>query len=162
MDIKTININTAEYAVSKGAGIIETSSIGSCVVVCLYIEDLKIGGMAHCMLPCRYEDKKKPTISMHEERPAKYVDEAIRLMIHEIKMMGGDQKQMRAKIIGGAEMFKYLGKKSMSVGEENVNMAKKILGELNIPIVSEDTGGSVGRAANFNLENGVLNVLIRM
>jgi len=157
-----INLGTAEYAVEKDCGTIETSSVGSCVVVCLYDDLIKVGGLAHAMLPHRAENTNFVSVRSKNERPAKYVDEAIDLMINEMEKLGAVKMRLRAKIIGGAEMFKFLAKNHVSVGEENVAMARKILQDLHIPIVSEDTGGTVGRAVIFDLENGVLNVSVRM
>lgn len=163
MKKKLINIKVAEYAVGKEDATIETSSIGSCVVVCLYDELLKIGGMAHSMLPSRDEgDDTKNKINDSIIRKAKYVDEAIDYMVSEIEKLGGNRSRLKAKIIGGAEMFHFLAKSHTGVGQENIAVAHEKLKELKIPIISEDTGGSVGRSANFNIENGVLAVSVTM
>jgi len=161
---KIININIAEYAVGKNNLVIETSGIGSCLVICLYDADEKIGGMAHAMLPSR---RKKNSVfnqgnTMIGKNNYKFVDEAIEGLIVEIRKIGGKKEKLKAKIIGGAEMFNIFKKKLTSIGKENERTAREKLEELGIPIDSEDVGGSVGRSVRFNLENGVVSIIVNM
>lgn len=161
MNKNIFSIKVAECAVGKESTTIETSSVGSCVVVCLYDEQSKIGGMAHSMLPSRTKDDNvQNIINDSMTKPAKYVNEAIDYMVREIEKLGGNKSFIKAKIIGGSEMFHFLSKTSVGIGQENIIAAHSKLKELHIPIISEDTGGTVGRSASFNIENGVLSVSV--
>ena len=62
---------------------------------------------------------------------------------------------MVAKIAGGARMFAFQSKSELSaVGERNVEATKKVLAELRIPIIAEDTGENYGRTVTFFPETG--------
>jgi chemotaxis protein CheD len=41
-----------------------------------------------------------------------------------------------------------------NIGERNVERARRALEALRIPVVAEDTGGTHGRSALFNLNDG--------
>lgn len=158
---KLIEITTAQMAVGKGAVRLRTSSIGSCLVVVLYDYEAKVGGMAHAMLPSRpSHENVADVISM--EAPAKYVDEAIDLLIYEIEKSGGKKERLKAKLVGGAKMFKVLGSPGTGIGESNLESARKHLERLGIEIESEEVGGSIGRIAEVNLQNGLVTVTTKM
>lgn len=56
---------------------------------------------------------------------------------------------MKAQIFGGAETGEQ---ECIRIARRNVSMARKTMLELNIQIVSEDTGGSLGRKIVYNTE----------
>jgi len=60
-----------------------------------------------------------------------------------------------AKIAGGAQMFAFANATDvMRVGARNAEASKKMLKELGIRLIAEDTGGTYGRTVSINLENG--------
>ena len=67
--------------------------------------------------------------------------------------------KLRAKIAGGAKMFAQRSTNSMlNVGEQNVEMAKKMLAQWRIPITGEDTGASNGRTITFDPDTSKLHI----
>ena len=164
---QTININMGEMAVGHNDTKIRTGSIGSCVVIVLYDEIAKVGGMAHAMLPSR---KEKNTDVMSEaslsintpEAVAKYVDESVDRLVKEIEAIGGKRERFQAKLIGGSRMFKILSGDKHGIGYQNIEAARSRLEELGILIESEETGGTVGRLAELNLVNGLVDVSTKM
>lgn len=72
--------------------------------------------------------------------------------------LGSQKKDMVAKLAGGAQMFEVTRSEFMNIGKRNVEAAKKILDELKIPIVAEDTGGNYGRTIIFYSEDGRLEI----
>ena len=155
-DITTIN--TGEAATHKLSGKIKTSGVGSCLVIVFYDEITKTGGMAHSMLPMR-----KPGMeSKNGKLSAKYVYEAMDLLLKDIETLGGSRQHLVAKLVGGAKMFKILSGDNKGIGFQNIESAKNKLQELGIMIDSEDVGGTVGRMAQLDLSNGVLEVQTRM
>lgn len=155
---KIININMGEMAVSHNDTHIKTGSIGSCVVIVVYDDEAKVGGMAHAMLPSRKE-KKLDGIG---EAAAKYADESVDRLVKAIEGIGGKKERLKAKLIGGARMFKILSGDKYGIGYRNVEAARERLTELGVPIESEDTGGTIGRLAELNLENGLVDVSTKM
>lgn len=158
---KIIDINMGEMAVGRNDAIIKTGGIGSCVVIVLYDAKNKVGGMAHAMLPLR---QKKDMIGRVENSiiestgTAKYVDESVDNLVREIEEMGGEKNNLKAKLIGGARMFRILSGDKFGIGYKNLEVAKNRLQVLNIPIESEATGGTAGRLAEFNLKSGLVDV----
>lgn len=164
MEKQIININMAEMAVGKEHTHIRTASLGSCVAIVLYDAVAQVGGMAHAMLPSK---KDKPADVIEEARrnisanesSAKYADEAVDMLIREIEKAGGKKECLKAKLIGGAKMFRILSGDNFGIGYRNAEAAKTRLKFLNIPIEAEDIGGTVGRAADFNIENGLVEIV---
>ena len=151
-----ININIGEMAVGHNDTRIKTGSIGSCMVIVLYDDIAKVGGMAHAMLPTRNEHDKNAISA------AKYTDEAVNSLLSKIKAIGGKKEMIKAKLVGGSRMFKILSGDKYGIGYQNIESARKRLAELGIPIASEDTGGTIGRIAELDLRNGLINVSTKM
>lgn len=153
---KRIEIKTAELAAGNNEDIIMTGSIGSCLAVVLYDKINKVGGMAHVFLPKKINVKQKTP----KDSPAKYVDEGIESLLQETIKAGAKQENLVAKLIGGSKMFKVLSENG--IGEKNILSAHKTLAKLKIPIMHEDTGGTIGRIAEFNINTGIVTVTTKM
>jgi chemotaxis protein CheD len=142
-----IIIGIGEYKAGKNPLILVTLGLGSCVGVCLRDPSRGIGGLIHVMLPDS-GGKEVP-------KPGKYADSGIKIMLQEIQNSGGSVSKLEAKIAGGAAMFKTAGS-TMEVGKRNTEAIKKILGDLRIKLIAEDTGGSRARSIEYNLQTGIL------
>lgn len=148
-----IEIGMGKIYIAEAPTILSTSSIGSCVAVCLWSQVSKKGSLAHVMLP-----KIPMAIDTITEAELKYGDIAIKVMTAELAERGVNTNQLVAKIVGGANMFPGIQARSQRVGEKNVEFIKQLLGEFNIPIAAEETGGNTGRAISFDLSNGIITV----
>ena len=154
----------AEMAVGKGNTRICTASLGSCVAIVLYDADSRIGGMAHSMLPSR---NVKPADVIEAARVnisengfvAKFADEAVERLVIEIEKLGGKKEHIKAKLIGGAKMFRILSGDNFGIGFRNAEAAKTKLKLLGIPLESEDLGGTVGRSASLNIDSGLVEIV---
>ena len=109
--------------------------LGSCVGLVIHDRDKRIGVLAHVMLPLSQGK---------QERPGKYADSAVEIMISESVKAGSNPYSLVAKIAGGASMFKSFSG-NLNIGERNVDALRKLLKERNIAIVGEDVGGDMGR-----------------
>jgi chemotaxis protein CheD len=166
---RIIKIFVGEMVVGHNDIIIQTGGVGSCVVISLYDHATRIGGMVHAMLPGRkYTGEKQSCILVapqnnESESVGKYVDEGIDLLLKEMISMGAQKERVKAKIVGGAKMFKIFNdEKREGIGERNIRCARQKLLELNIPIEGEELGGSIGREVEMNLENGVVSVNMKI
>ena len=141
----------AEIAISQSPQRLVAYGLGSCVGVTLYDGKNKTGGLAHVMLP---------TSRLHstEAPPGKYADTAMSAMLAEMLKAGSSLRGLQAKIIGGANMFASLTQNSVPIGLRNVSAIRQVLGEMGIPIVGEDVGGTHGRTMIFDLEDGRVEV----
>ena len=123
-----------------------TTVLGSCVSVCLWDQSLHVGGMNHFMLPFwNGEGLASP----------KYGNIAIAKLIERMRDIGADRRQLRAKVFGGGVVLNVMNP-FMNIGERNIQLAEDVLKNEGIPIVSADTGGTVGRKLIFDTGTGMV------
>lgn len=143
-----IKVGMADLNVCKAPDGITTLGLGSCVGIAIRDPALKIGGLAHVMLP------DSSQIENNTNR-YKFADTGIEDLVKKIIAMGGNKTRFEAKIAGGAQMFAFQNKSDMvRVGERNVEASIKKLRELGIPIKAQDTGANYGRTVVFYPETG--------
>jgi len=110
---------------SNGDSIKLKTILGSCVGVILSDKKREIHGLAHIMLP---------EMNKNDKVIGKYADTAIPLLL----------KKMASESDNGF----------MNIGADNIKTTRRILKELKIPIVFEDTGGTNGRTIIFECLTG--------
>jgi chemotaxis protein CheD len=149
MDVQLLNVGIADLKVAMAPDILRTI-LGSCVGICLYDEENKVGGLSHIMLPM---------MRSAGSSPKKYADSAIPLLIEELVKQGARRDRLVAKIVGGATMFKLSGNSMMSeIGKNNINKVKELLKTHDICLLAEDTGGDFGRTMDFYVETGEIKI----
>ena len=156
-----IEIGIGEIAVAKDTENLTASGVGSCLVITFYESRLKIGAMAHAMLP-------SPVIRGHssvvrkkvqcQQQDAKYIDIAIDQMLNKLEAGGAKRGNLEAKIVGGANMFSAF---KSDISKQNVLTAKEKLKEEGIRLVGECVGGSIGRSVEFSTTTGVVTVKVK-
>lgn len=123
--------------------------LGSCVSITLWHPLKRIGGMSHFLLPTRGSGAKEPS------RPGYYGDEALALMLDELKMQGVVPSQCQGKIFGGGNMFPHqVRTEGLNVGYRNGEAARALLLLHGIPLVSESLFGVGHRQIVFDVSNG--------
>ncbi len=140
--MKRIILNVGDIVVSSEPSILETV-LGSCVSVCLWDVQLRIGGMNHFMLPQMIDGIKNPAYCGMESTDR---------LINTILEMGASINNIKAKIFGGGRVIKVYQR--FDVGSENVMAAKKLLMKYGIPIISELTGDKHGTKIVFYSATG--------
>jgi chemotaxis protein CheD len=147
-DLMDIFLQPGELFVAD-AGFQIRTILGSCVSITLWHPTARVGGMSHFMLPMR--GSVVPT-SMLDGR---YGDEALQLMIKDLKTAGVSHKQCKAKIFGGGNMFpNSTNAAGIKVGQRNGEAALKLLESHGIEVVSESLYGVGHRQIIFNVSNG--------
>lgn len=147
-----IRVGMADYKVGQAPSTIISYGLGSCIGISLYDPQAKVGGLLHIMLPD--STQARPT-----DNPAKFADTGLPLMLKDVLALGASRAKLVAKIAGGAQMFAFANATDiMRVGVRNAEAAKRILRELNIRLIAEDTGGSYGRTVSIDMETGVYKV----
>ncbi|MCR4649125.1 MAG: chemotaxis protein CheD [Lachnospiraceae bacterium] len=138
-----IKVGMADLKICKAPDGLTTLGLGSCVGIAVRDPVLKIGGLAHCMLPDSTRIKSNTNLYKFVDTG---IDELVRLLVRE----GASKTRMVAKIAGGAQMFAFQNKSDMvRVGEQNVQASIKRLEELGIPVLARDTGFNYGRTVIF-------------
>lgn len=144
-----VKVAMADLNVVGPHGLIRTTGLGSCVGVTLYDPFLKIGGMAHVMLPSSSIAREG------QMNLAKYADTALPVLLNKLKDMGIAHGRLVAKMAGGAQMFAFAGAgDSMRIGPRNVESCKSVLEHMRIPLLGEDTGGNYGRTVELDCTTG--------
>lgn len=130
-------LGIGDYAV--GSEPMTSIGLGSCVALIVHDPVLKIGGMAHVMLP---------ESNGRKECRGKYADTAVELLVSSLRERSGRENGLVAKIAGGACMFSsFTGR--INIGERNVESLKAHLKRYGVRLVAEDTGGSCGRSVSY-------------
>ena len=146
-----IIVGMADYAIVKCPTKVATLGLGSCIGITFYDPQVKIGGLVHIMLPSIDQARSK-------ENKAKFADTGIVYLVEEMVKQGAVKRRLEAKIAGGASMFSFGDNSQLKIGLRNAEMTKKVLKDLNIPIINEDTGDKYGRTIELDSCNGVLHV----
>jgi chemotaxis protein CheD len=143
--MNTIRVGISEYVVAGSPDRLVTIGLGSCVGIAVYNADKKVGGLSHILLP-------DSTFFTTVDRPEKFADLALPLMVDEIRRKTGTGKLV-AKIAGGASMFLHENESlAGGIGSKNIEAVIRTLGEMEIPIISAHTGGNNGRTMSVDLE----------
>jgi chemotaxis protein CheD len=145
--LPNIRIAPGGYFASSSDVVLSTT-LGSCVAVCLYDPFNKVVGMNHIMIS--REDNKAGKLFCYQE-DGKYGDCAMELLLHEMLSQGALLKNMLAKVFGGASLLKPYDACTTDycIGNENVRFALNYLMINSIPIVRKAVGGDQGRVLRF-------------
>lgn len=100
------------------------TTLGSCIAVCLWDRERRIGGLNHFMLP------------EGASSDGRYGSYAMELLINEMQRRGAARHALEAKVFGGAQVI--AGMDTLNVGERNTRFVLDYLQTERIPIVSRD------------------------
>jgi chemotaxis protein CheD len=143
------SIPMGEIRTAQTQGVLRTL-LGSCLGVSLWDRRLRIGALAHIVLPAS---------NGKTGQPGKYADMAIPEMIRMLREISGrDRLLLQAKIAGGANMFATAG--NQTVGEMNQTAVEQLLEELRIPILGRHLGGEQGRRMSLDVATGIVTIEI--
>ncbi len=110
--------------------------------VVIYDPMRKIGGMIHVLLPT------SRGMNAADSR-TKFADPGLYDLVDAVIKAGGMRRNLVAKMAGGAAM---LNATTSQVGLRNAEECRRILDELHIKILAQDTGGTCGRTVTFDLQ----------
>jgi len=119
--------------------------LGSCVAVCLWDDSTSVAGINHYLLP-------SDPVRGHTD--LRYGNVSIERLIEEMLGAGASKARIVAKLAGGASMLGAGSSSRLSIGDQNVAVARELLQKHGFPIVAEHTGGQRGRKLIFHTGNG--------
>ena len=122
-----------------------TTILGSCVAVCLWDPDVKIGGINHYLLP---------SFSGAGDASARFGDISIRELLAKLTTLGCDRRRLKAKIFGGACVLEAFRNQKDHLGSQNIRTARELLAAEAIPVIGESVGGQRGRKLIFATDDG--------
>jgi len=144
----TVIVKMAEMEIVADGRNLKTV-LGSCVGVIVRDAERKVSGLAHVMLPTRRSD---------DAASGKYADSAIPALLDGMASHGCRPSALQALLIGGAQMFPAGSATIASIGDQNVEAARRVLAERRIPVIFEETGGTAGRTVVFSNVTGKVTV----
>lgn len=124
--------------------------LGSCVSVTFWHPILLIGGMCHIMLPGRNCGLDA------NELNGKYADEALSLLIKEMKTARTTPSEYQVKVFGGSNMFSSENKQNnkMLIGDKNILAVSQLLNQHGFKVHAKHVGGTDHRYIVFDLWSG--------
>lgn len=146
-----IIVGMADYAVTKSPVKLVTLGLGSCVGIALYDSRVRVGGLVHIMLPSIEQARSK-------DNKAKFADTGIVYLLEEMAKQGAVKRRIESKIAGGASMFSFGKSSQLEIGKRNIEATKRVLIDLSIPIIGEDTGKNYGRTIELDTDTGDLSI----
>lgn len=142
---KQVTIHIGELYGSSGPAVIHTI-LGSCVAVCLFDPDKRIGAMNHILLPGRADYK-------HFNAPARFSINAMELLINKMLNLGAERGRIVAKVFGGAHMLPQIPMEN-GTGKKIAAFVMDFLNTESIPVINHDIGGRKGRQVYFHTDSG--------
>lgn len=129
-------IAQGEYAIADVEDAVISTILGSCVATCLWDPVAKIGGMNHFLLPDGPPSRSDVS---------SFGANAMELLINALIRKGACRERLRAKVFGGAEMYKGL----TNAGNQNGLFVLSYLERENIPCDGQSLGGGQARRVEF-------------
>lgn len=140
---KIVSVIQGEYAVSSDPHVAMSTVLGSCIAACIFDPVKRVGGMNHFLLPeARSGDGQN----------VKYGAFLMELLINDLLKHGAERHRMKVKLVGGAQMSKFLG----DIGQKNIAFARRYLESEGMPVEWESLGGLQARRIHFFPTTGVL------
>jgi len=148
-----ISVRMGEIKITHPPHLLKTVGLGSCMAVILHDPVVRVGSLAHVVLPLLME-------SFDTTNPDKFSDMAIKKMINKMQDFGSMVHNISAQIFGGANMFPDIiaHGSDMDIGQRNIIAVKNELQLQNINIIREDVGGNLGRTVIFDTQDGQVEV----
>jgi chemotaxis protein CheD len=120
--VRKVFLNPGDFVFGEPGTHVHTV-LGSCIAICLWHPVLRIGGMCHFVFPFRPSGESKS-----EELDGRYGEEAMKMFDLALKLHQTNYKEYRAKIFGGANMFRQTtGFKDVLIGKKNADKAMQLL-----------------------------------
>lgn len=147
-----VMVRVARCAVARDGEHLIALGLGSCVAVILHDPRERIGGLVHALLP-------SPACARDGNPAAKFVTTGIPALLGHMESAGAVRARIDARLVGGASLFRaLLASGALSVGDRNVEAARRTLAELRIPIHGSDVAGEYGRSVRFTAADGRVTV----
>lgn len=126
------------YVIADSDATIVRTVLGNCVAVTFFDTDQRFGGINHFVFP---------EAERVEDMTPQYGNVAIRALYRMLLRMGARRDSMVAQIVGGSECHIL---DDRDLGLKNVDLARLVIDQLKVPIISEDVGGVMGRKVLYH------------
>lgn len=142
MAVLVVRIGELKVA-SGGDKTLEVPNITSGISVIMLEKQKIVAGAIHALLPkCN---------SGNRADLAKFSDTGVTLLLAEMENQGASRHDLVIKVIGGSDL---MGASSFSLGQQNVEMVKKVVAEQGLSIGGLEVGGRRKRDVVVRLREG--------
>jgi chemotaxis protein CheD len=136
-------VGVADLRAGSAGDVLITVGLGSCVAILLHDPAVRVGGLAHVLLP-------SPALARPDGNPAKFPQTALPRLLELMAQRGAVARRMTARLVGGASMFASLAAPgTIQMGERNLVACRQVLHQHGLPVTAEATGGDYGRTVRL-------------
>lgn len=147
-----IKVGMAELKIARAPGKLAALGLGSCVAICVYDPEVKVGGIVHVMLPLS-------SMATDNQNRAKFADTALPFLLEEMEKNGVKRERLDLKLVGGAEMFTHeIKNERLKIGERNLQVIEDSCQKLGLKISDRCVGSNTGKSVTMDLESGMVQV----
>jgi len=150
--VDSLVVGLSDMKVTHDQMALRCAGLGSCIGLVLYDLYQPIAGMVHIMLPDDEISRGKAHL------PGKFANTAVPELLKQLLTQGAIKENIRAKMAGGAEMFRTTINWTANIGQRNVEAVKEQLDFCQVRLVGEDVGGNFGRTIRFINETKELHI----
>jgi chemotaxis protein CheD len=146
---KVTHIGVGELGATSAPGRLKTMALGSCIAVVMLDPAKTAIGMVHVALPDSSIERLKALTL-----PGYFADTGITSLMLRMAGLGCDARGRGfiVKLIGGAAILDAAG--VFNIGKRNLLSCRKLLWQLKLPVLAEDTGGDISRTVEVDQATG--------
>ncbi len=133
---RIIRVLPSGYKVSSDRDVTLTTTLGSCIAVCVRDPTILCGGMNHFVLPASRDGK----LDVHS-LAMRYGCYSIERLINHLIARGGIRGRLDIKVFGGGTMFQSQSR----IGDINADFVESYLEAEGLPIIAADLRGNQAR-----------------
>jgi chemotaxis protein CheD len=149
---KVFRVGMSEVKIAYPPDTLSALGLGSCIGLCIYDPQIRLGGMAHIMLPDSSQARERSALG-------KFADTSVPYLVREMERLGAHKRRMIVKIVGGAQMFSISGQDDrLSIGARNIEAVQKALKNQGLTISAQSVGGNMGKTITLDPETGQISV----
>jgi chemotaxis protein CheD len=147
-----IVVRVADLQIGSAEHVLITIGLGSCVAILLHDPSVRVGGLAHVLLP-------SPALVRKDSNPAKFPQTAVPRLLELMARRGASPRRITGRLVGGASMFASLAAPgTIQMGERNLVASRQALNNHGIPLIGEAVGGDFGRTVRLRVADGHVEV----
>lgn len=147
-------VGVSDWKVSNnGHDTIITYALGSCLGIVIYDPVVRVAGLLHVMLPLSKADPAKAKV-----KPAMYVDTGFATLLADFYDLGGQKRNMKLYVAGGASMRMDSKDDYFKIGSRNFTTFRKLLWKNGLMIDFQDVGGNISRTVAVRVMDGLVTI----
>ncbi len=139
-----ITVMQGQAVVSGELGTEMSTVLGSCVALCLFDPEARLGGMNHFLLA------EPPATSSNTSVDEFYGTYLMELLVNQMLGKGARKSRLKAHLYGGANVNRNM----MRIGTANADFARSFVQREGIELVRSDLGGNNARRVDFRPASG--------